>query len=247
MCVYSVAVSVADPAPKLGRFAPSDRLGSRRSSATPAALRCAGCLGSAGLGVPVLLRRTTRAIASCSPRLLAAAPPRGSAALGTWAQNWLGLVGEVRLVVGASSSLLAALRARKPHLDHSRPPAPRHAPPSNRREHLSEAVRALLSDFQAAAAPPDGYRPVRPSTALLRPQAADPRGLTASVLVGPRRSRSGRPAPNVSDTTAKKALSICVAAAVVGGLDQAARRGETASSPRSEPDGDRGEGSATRY
>ena len=103
MCVYSVAVSVADPAPKLGRFAPSDRLGSRRSSATPAALRCAGCLGSAGLGVPVLLRRTTWAVASCSPRLLAAAPPGGFAALGTWAQNWLGLVGEVRLVVGASS------------------------------------------------------------------------------------------------------------------------------------------------
>ena len=195
MCVYSVAVSVADPAPKLGRFAPSDRLGSRRSSATPAALRCAGCLGSAGLGVPVLLRRTTRAIASCSPRLLAAAPPGGFAALGTWAQNWLGLVGEVRLVVGASSSLLAALRARKPHLDHSRPPVPRHAPPSNRREHLSEAVRALLSDFQAAAAPPDGYRPVRPSTALLRPQAADPRGLTASVLVGPRRSSSAPERP----------------------------------------------------
>nr|DAX21509.1 MAG TPA: hypothetical protein [Caudoviricetes sp.] len=44
----------------------------------------------------------------------------------------------------------------------------------------------------------------------------------------------------MSDTTARNTLSICIAGTVVGDLDQAARRGETASSPRSEPDGDRG-------
>lgn len=175
MFIYIDSVAVADPAPSLGRCAPSVRLGTRRSSGP--ARRCSlrsprlVCpLGSAEAFHSMPDPSGDAPVVRCSGPLLAAAPPRGSAALGMCPRNGLGRAGEVyehsaRLARAPQAPPSeSAPRALVP--SRSEPPAPRKCP--------SEALTALLSDFYAAAALPGGYASVRPSTGLTALQARLP-------------------------------------------------------------------------
>lgn len=181
MFIYIDSVAVADPAPSLGRCAPSVRLGTRRSSGP--ARRCSlrsprlVCpLGSAEAFHPMPDPSGDAPVVRCLGPLLAAAPPRGSAALGMDPRNGLGRAGEVYEH--------SARLARAPQAPPSES-APRALVPSRiQRRCLSELFRALLSDFLPAAALPGVYAPVRPSTGLTAPQA--------TAQARPRQPRAGR-------------------------------------------------------
>lgn len=153
------------PCADLGRCAPSVRLG------TPSELGARSSLLAAlaptrlpprsdgGFPSPPLRDGALR-----RPRLgrrLAAAPPRGSAALGP-ASVGLGRAGE-----GYEHS---ARLARAPQAPPSES-APRALVTSRaRQKYLSEALRTLLSDFHPETALPDGYAPARPSERLTAPR-----------------------------------------------------------------------------
>jgi hypothetical protein len=175
------------PCADLGRCAPSVRLG------TPSELGARSSLLAAlaptrlpprsdgGFPSPPLRDGALR-----RPRLgrrLAAAPPRGSAALGP-ASVGLGRAGEGYEHSARLAAVLAALRSSES--------APRALVTSRTRQKcLSEPLKAILSDFHPAGALPDGYAPVRPPGGLTAPPRPGSPGTAVARL------RRSHPPPSV--------------------------------------------------